>query len=91
MANVVGVNPINQINRVQNLKAMERIMLAFDGKRGLMAWLDALPDDVILDQNGCVSKESLFAIATIEKDYIQVACAFAEHMAPVLLKISDEK
>lgn len=91
MNNTNTVTLTVKIERVQHLRAMERLMIALDGKDGMMAWLNAMPDDVILGSNGFTGQKSLEGIAANDSDYNSIVHAFAEHMVPVLQKIANEE
>lgn len=73
-----------KINRLQNLRAMERLMVAFGGKEGTIAWLTAMPADAAFASAGSVSHQTLQQVAGENEAYEKVVIAFARHMAPIL-------
>lgn len=73
-----------KISRLQNLRAMERLMVAFGGKEGTIAWLNAMPADAAFASAGSVSHQTLQQVAGDNEAYEKVVMAFARHMAPIL-------
>lgn len=73
-----------KIARLQNLRAMERMMVAFGGKEGTIAWLTAMPADAAFASAGSVSHQTLQQIAEDNENYEKAVIAFARHMAPIL-------
>lgn len=90
MTNVNTKTNAEKINRLQNLRAMERLMITMGGKDGLMAWMAAMPDDVVLSSSGGVSAESMMDVANRDDAYQAAVQAFAAHMTPVLAAIAAE-
>lgn len=73
-----------KITRLQNLRAMERMMVAFGGKEGTIAWLNAMPADAAFASAGSVSHQTLQQVAGDNEAYEKAVIAFARHMAPIL-------
>lgn len=73
-----------KIARLQNLRAMERLMVTMGGKDGTIAWLHAMPADAAFANAGSVSHQTLQQIAEDNESYDKVVIAFARHMAPIL-------
>ena len=89
MTNVETITSGEKINRMQAMKAMERLMITLGGKEGMMAWLAAMPQDAQISPSGGVSTETLMAIAGDQYSYDVVLRAFAKHMQPVLKGIAE--
>lgn len=77
------------IERVQNLRAMERLVVNMGGKSAYIAWIKAMPDDVELQSIGSVGQESLKVIAENEQSYSAVVKAFATSMGPILIGMAE--
>lgn len=73
-----------KITRLQNLRAMERLMVAFGKKDGTIAWLNAMPADAAFETAGYVSHKTMQQIAEDNDSYEKVVIAFSRHMAPIL-------
>ena len=89
MENVETITISEKINRMQAIKAMERLMITMGGKEGLMALLDAMPQDAQISPSGGVSNETLMEVAGDQYSYDVALRAFAKHMLPVLNKIAE--
>lgn len=81
-------NP-EKINRLQTLKAMERIMLSLGGKEGAIAWLNAMPEGVALSAAGGVTQESLMDVAGNDGDYKRAVKGFARCMGAALTRMAE--
>ena len=77
------------LERVQNLRAMERLMVNVGGKAAYIEWLKALPEDTGLSSVGTVGQEALREIAENEKSYNAVLKTFAACMGPVLIGMAE--
>lgn len=75
--------------RVQTMRAMERLMINMGGKDGYIKWLQALPETAGLSSIGIVGTEALRDIAENDADYNAVVQAFAAHMGPVLTSMVE--
>lgn len=84
------INSEVKVNRLQTLKAMERVMITTGGKDGLIAWLNAMPEDAVLSAVGCVSHNTMVRVAEDDAAYRRAVRAFASHMAPVLTALAEE-
>lgn len=73
-----------KIARLQNLRAMERLMVTMGGKDGTLAWLNAMPADAAFANAGSVSNQTLQQIAEDNERYEKAVMTFARHMAPIL-------
>lgn len=82
--NMSNITTEVKIARLQNLRAMERMMVAFGGKEGTIAWLNAMPADAAFANAGSVSHQTLQQIAEDNESYEKAVMAFARHMAPIL-------
>lgn len=72
------------ITRLQKLRAMEHLMVAFGGKEGAIAWLNAMPTEATFTNAGSASNQTLQQVARDEEAYEKAVMAFARHMAPIL-------
>lgn len=79
-----------KVTRLQNLRAMERLMVALGGKDGTIAWLNAMPADAAFAAAGSVSHQTLQQVAENDEAYEKAVMAFARHMAPILHDMSVE-
>lgn len=74
-----------QIERVQNLRAMERLMINLGGKVAYIKWLEAMPEDADMSSIGVISQDALRNVAANEEKYANVLREFATYMGPVLM------
>lgn len=79
-----------KVTRVQNLRAMERLIVGMGGRHAYIAWLQALPEDVKLNSSGGLDQAGMNSIAENEDAYNGVVRAFAQHVGPVLMAIASE-
>lgn len=77
------------LERVQNLRAMERLVVNMGGKTAYIEWLKAMPEDVGLSSAGTVGQEALREIAENEQSYNNVLKTFAACMGPVLMGMAE--
>lgn len=75
--------------RVQTMRAMERLMINLGGKDGYIKWLMALPEGASLTSIGVIGAEALRDIAEHEEAYQRVVRSFATHMGPVLMGMGE--
>lgn len=75
--------------RVQTMRAMERLMINLGGKNGYIKWLMALPEGAGLNSIGVIGTEALRDIAENEDAYQHVVRSFATHMGPVLTSMVE--
>lgn len=78
-----------KVTRVQNLRAMERLIVGMGGRHAYIAWLQALPEDVKLNGSGGLDQEGMNSIAENEAVYNSVVHAFAQQMGPVLMALAE--
>lgn len=76
-------------NRLQTLRAMERIVTQLGGKAAYVKWLAAMPDDVSLADAGSLSTDALTAISKDEEAFLAIKYEFAAIMGPVLSKMAE--
>lgn len=75
--------------RVQTLRAMERLMINMGGKDGYIKWLMALPETANLSSIGVIGAEALRDIAENDEAYNKVIKEFAACMGPILMGIAE--
>lgn len=75
--------------RVQTMRAMERLMINLGGKDGYIKWLTALPETAGLSSIGVVGTEALRGIAEDDVEYKKLVQSFAAHMGPVLTAMAE--
>lgn len=75
--------------RMRELDAMERLVLAWGTRTHYAAWLDCFPEDIVLDAGGGVSRDDLMAMAEDENAYNATTAAFAAIMLPVLQQMAQ--
>lgn len=76
--------------KLQTLRAMERLVLKLGGKKEYIAWLGAMPDDADFSKIGHMRDDSLRQIAQDPARYENAGKVFAKAMGPVLQEMASE-
>ncbi len=76
-------------NRLQTLRAMERVVTHLGGKNAYVKWLLALPGNATLSEIGALSANALETISKDEDAFLAVKHEFAAIMGPVLSEMAE--
>lgn len=75
--------------RVQNLRAMERLVISLGGTLAYIRWLEALPEGAKLNAAGGMDQETASAIAGSDEAYGKALRSFAGQLGPVLMGLVE--
>lgn len=78
------------VARTQTLRAMERLMISMGSRNDYIAWLQAMPEDAVLNPAGGLSMDTVGKVAADDVQYDRAVRAFALHMGKVLANIEAE-
>ena len=76
-----------RVQRLQNLPAMERLVINMGGRKAYIKWLEAMPEGAEVTATGGMTHQTATEIAGDEYMYNTLVRVFAEVMRPVLAEM----